>query len=152
MVISTRWGILGLIIPTALIVIAIIGAEIVAKHRMRGEDRKPVKQAQVTDDAQDPLEEDPEEVKAAERRRVAEREKSTKRAKETGYLIGGLASAAVLWPLGRFMNKGESRILADQQSGELVEAQVGGGHTMFFIPLEYWGFIWAAIGLFKFFG
>jgi hypothetical protein len=113
MVIWTRWGILGLLIPTALIVIAIIAAEIVAKHRMRGEDRKPVKQAQVADDAETPPEVDPEEVKAAERKRAAEREKSIKRAKDTGYLIGGLASAVVLWPLGRFMNKGESRIFAD---------------------------------------
>jgi hypothetical protein len=68
----------------------------------------------------------------------------------TGYLIGGLVSAAVLWPLGRWMNRSVDRTLVDQQNGQVVEAHAGGGHTLFFIPLEYWGFIWAAIGLFKF--
>lgn len=144
MVIWTRWGILGLLIPTALIVIALIGTETIAKQRMREENQKPAKPAQVADDAEEAPPEDPKEVKAAERKRAAEREKMTKRVSDTGYLLGGIASAAILWPLGRWMNKSES--------GGLVEQQVGGGHTMFFIPLEYWGFIWAAIGLFKFFG
>jgi hypothetical protein len=144
MVIWTRWGILGLLIPTALIVIAMIGAEALAMQRMQGEDRKPAKQAQVANGVEEtPAEEDPEEAKAAERKRAdderkraGEQGKATKRTEDIGYLIGGLASAAILWPLGRWMNKGE----------------IGGGHTMFFIPLEYWGFIWAAIGLFKFLG
>ena len=39
---------------------------------------------------------------------------------------------------------------ANQQGWEPAEAPAGGGHTMFFIPLEYWGFIWAVIGLIKF--
>ncbi|AMV29716.1 hypothetical protein VT84_35305 [Gemmata sp. SH-PL17] len=158
MVIWTRWGILGLLIPTVLIVIAIGGAEAVAKQRAiraLSAERKAVKQTQNdTDDAETPPpEEDPEEVKATELKRVAaraqERAKATKRANDVGYLIGGLVSAVVLWPLGRWMNKSETRTLADLQSGELVQAQFGGGHTMFFIPLEYWGFIWAVIGMVK---
>ncbi len=157
MVIWTRWGILGLVIPTALIVLAMIGAEKVATQRMRNEDRKPVKQAPVADDAEETTpekdsEEVKEEMKAAERKRAAERERVVKRAKNVGYLIGGLASAVVLWPLGRWMNKSEIHTFVDQQTGQVAEVQLGGGHTMFFIPLEYWGFIWAAIGLFKFAG
>src|SRR5829696_120221 len=112
MVIWTRWGILGLLIPVALIVIAMIGAEAIAKQRMGSEDRKPVKQAPTGDGMEETLPEDPEEAKAVERKRAdedrkraAEHEKAVKRAKDTGYLIGGLASAAVLWPLGRRMNK-----------------------------------------------
>jgi hypothetical protein len=97
-----------------------------------------------------PPPEHPEELRAAERKRAAERERTTKRAEGTGYLIGGLLSAAVLWPLGRWMNKSESRTLVDQQTGQVVEAPVGGGHTLFFVPLEYWSFIRAGIGLFKF--
>jgi|GEM_PF-7001093 len=160
MVIWTRWGILGILIPTVLIVLASIVAEKVAMLRLPAEARKPVKQVPVADDVEEaPPEKDPEEVQAAERKRadedrqrVAAREKAVQRFKDTGYLIGGLVSAAVLWPLGRWMNKSETRTLVDQQSGQLVEAQLGGGHTLFFIPLEYWGFIWAAIGLFKFLG
>lgn len=152
MVIWTRWGILGLLIPVALIVIAMIGAEAVAKQRM-GSDRKSVKQAPAADGAEETPPDDPEEAKAAERKRAdedrkraAERDKTIKRANDAGYLIGGLASAAVLWPLGRRMNGGSG---SDQHSWESAETPAG-GHTMFFIPLEYWGFIWAAIGLFKF--
>ena len=66
MVIWTRWGILGLLIPVALIVIAMICAEAIAKQRMGSEDRKPVKQAQTADGAEEAPPEDPEEAKAAE--------------------------------------------------------------------------------------
>ncbi len=96
MVIWTRWGILGLLIPVALIVIAMIGAEAVAKQRMGSEDRKPVKQTQTADGAAEAPPEDPEEAKAAERRqadeerkRAAGRDKAMKRANDAGYLIGG---------------------------------------------------------------
>ena len=160
MVIWTRWGILGLLIPTALIVIAMISAETYTKLRFAGEGRKPVKQAPVADGTDEPPREDEaEEAKAAERQRAEEeqkraedRDKAIKRAKDTGYLIGGVWSAALLWPLGRWMNASESRVLMDRPSGQVVEPQGGGGHTMFFIPLEFWGSIWAAIGLCKFFG
>jgi hypothetical protein len=151
MVIWTRLGILGLLIPTALIVLAMFGAEALAKQQARGEDRKPAKKAPGADGAEETPPDDSEEAKAAEqkraddeRKRAAERERALKRANNTGYLIGGFASAVVLWPLGRWMNKSES-----EGSGE---AQVSGGHTMFFIPLEYWGLIWAVIGLAKFAG
>lgn len=160
MVIWTRWGILGLLIPVAFIVTAMIGAEALAERQTRGGDRKPVRQARVADGAEETLpEEDPEEAEAAARKRAAdvrrqaaELGQASKRAKGTGYLVGGLASAAVLWPLGRRMNAGETRTVVDPRGGQFVEAQPGGGHTMFFIPLEYWGFIWTAIGLFKFLG
>jgi hypothetical protein len=146
MVIWARWGILGLLIPAVFISVAIS-----AMKPSQAADRQPVKEAKVAEEAEDPPPaENLEELKAAERKRAAERDKATKRAEGSGYLIGALVSAAVLWPLGRWMNKSESRTLVDQQSGQVVEAQVGGGHTLFFVPLEYWSFIWAAIGLFKF--
>ncbi len=46
MVIWTRWGILGLLIPVGLIVIAMIGTEAIAKQQSRHEERKPVEQVQ----------------------------------------------------------------------------------------------------------
>lgn len=107
MVIWARWGILGLIIPVALIVIAMSGAETIAKQRMRSEDQKSVKKAPVADDAEN----DHDETCAIERKKddnarkqAIARAKTLKRAEHAGYLIGGLASAAVLWPLGRRMN------------------------------------------------
>jgi hypothetical protein len=146
MVIWSRLGILGLIIPTVFIVIAMIACE-----PPKTENPKPVKPAKVADDAEETPAEDPVALKTAELKRAVEREKAIKRTEATGYLIGSLVSAAVLWPLGRWMNKSEVHMSADQQIGQLAESQ-GGGHTLFFIPMEYWAFIWVVIGLFKFLG
>ena len=153
MVIWTRWGILGLLIPVALIVTAMISAEAIAKQRMGREDRKPVNRAPVADGAEEPPpEEDPEEAKAAERKRANDQDKAIKRAKDIGYLIGGLVSAAVLWPLGRWMNRSPVDTPYDPNTGRENQGVPGGLHAMFFIPLEYWGFVWAVFGLFKVFG
>jgi hypothetical protein len=76
---------------------------------------------------------------------------SVKRAKSAGFTFGALFSAAVLWPLGRGMNMTERRKLIDPKTGEMVEMEYGGGHTLFFIPIQYWAFIWIAIGLYRFF-
>ena len=130
-------GILGLLIPTAFIVIAIIGAEALAKQRMRDEDQKPAKQAPVADGAEETPPEDPEEAKAAERKRAAdvrkqaaERDKATKRAKDTGYLIGGLASAAALWPLGRWLNHNSVDTPFDPNTGSENQAYRGAPHDV----------------------
>ena len=63
--------------------------------------------------------------------------------------LGASWEGKILWPLGRWMNQTENRVFVDPQTGQPIEAQVGGGHTLFFIPMEYWSFIWGAIGLFK---
>jgi hypothetical protein len=89
-------------------------------------------------------------LKAAQRKREAEHVKAVKRAQDNGFAVGCLIAAGVLWPLGRWMNTTETRLLVDAQTGEPVELHSGGGHTLFFIPLEYWAFIWPVIGLFKF--
>ena len=76
---------------------------------------------------------------------------SVKRAKDIGFAIGSLVAAGIIWPLGLWMNRSESRILYDEQTGQHVELAAGGGHTLFFIPLQYWAFIWVAFGLYRFF-
>lgn len=148
MVIWTRWGILALLIPMAFILVAQA-----AVSSMRGEDRKTVKRVKPADESEGAGEaESSEELAAlevAEQKRLVEREKAVARSKKNGYAIGCFAAAVALWPLGRQMNASKFALVQDPQTGQFVEGQVGGGHTMFFIPLEYWAFIWPVLGLFK---
>jgi hypothetical protein len=152
MVFYSRWGILGLLIPCAIIVAAMIVSESFSNKPLNRENQKSTFQDLEVDqeDSEEAITDKLKRIRE-ERQRSAEILEAEKNAKGTGYLIGGLLSAAVLWPLGRWMNKRETCAMVDQQTGQLVEAQFKGGHTMFFIPLEYWGFIWAVIGVFKFF-
>src|SRR4051812_46993880 len=113
MVIWARWGILGLLIPVALILI--IQAVMVPKHTV---DPKSPARANVTDESEaPPTEEEVAEKKVADRKRVADHLKAVKRARENAWGIGCLIAAGVLWPLGRWMNKTESRLLVDPQTG-----------------------------------
>ena len=73
-----------------------------------------------------------------------------KRAKDIGFAIGAVTAGVALWFLGRWMNRTESHMLIDPQTGQHVELATGGGHTLFFIPLQFWAFIWAGIGVFRF--
>jgi hypothetical protein len=62
-------------------------------------------------------------------------------------LLACLLGGGVLWPLGRRLNQTDERQLLDMETGEVVRFQSGGGHTLFFIPVEYWSFIVAAFGV-----
>ncbi len=64
------------------------------------------------------------------------------------FLVAMLVSAIIVWPLGKYLNrKEEPRELVDAQTGERVVLQAGGGSSLFFIPMEYWGFILASVGV-----
>jgi hypothetical protein len=58
--------------------------------------------------------------------------------------LGLLAAAGVLWPIARRQNSGE-RVVIDKETGQ--EVVVRPGHALFFIPMQYWSPIWAAIGV-----
>jgi hypothetical protein len=69
--------------------------------------------------------------------------------KNTVFLATSLLSGATLFPLGRWMNRPVADTPFDPNTG--AEVEQGATHTMFFIPLQFWGIIWPAIGLFKYF-
>jgi len=145
MVIWARWGILGLLIPIIINLLSQAVLKPVLTPTLQ-----PVKLAKPTEDTDDtPAAEDVKAFEAAKRKRDADHAKAMKRAEDKAFAIGCLISAVVLWPLGRWMNATESSLLVDVQTGQPVEHQVGGGHTLFFIPLQYWALIWPVIGLFK---
>jgi hypothetical protein len=59
----------------------------------------------------------------------------------------GLGIAAVVsLPIGYFMNRGETRQLFDPESGQNVTVHLRGGHSLFFIPVQYWWLVFAFIG------
>lgn len=58
-----------------------------------------------------------------------------------------LLAAAASWQFGRHLNGRPARIVIDKETGEEV-ALKSGTHSLFFIPMQYWGFILAAFGLY----
>ncbi len=139
MIIWARWGILGLVIPIAFILIA----------QSLLKPREPLAVHRPVDPENDSPVDDPMKAKADKRARDDERLLAERRAEEIGFGIGGLLGAAVLWPLGVWMNRTETLRFVDQPSGQEIAMRTGGGHTLFFIPIQYWAFVWAIYGLFK---
>jgi hypothetical protein len=60
--------------------------------------------------------------------------------------VGLWVAAAIVWPLGRWLNRPAGREPHASQPGQPAERQ-GGGHTLFFVPMEYWAFFWLALGV-----
>lgn len=146
MLIWSRWGILGLLIPFVPIIIA---HEIVKAQQ--AEKRKALKSTPASDvKEKPPTPEEAEALNQAQWLLEIDQQIADKRAENLGFAIGSLIGAVVLWPLGRWMNTPGSRTIVDLQTGQLVELPTGGGHTLFFIPMQYWAFIWPLIGLGKF--
>ena len=65
----------------------------------------------------------------------------------TGSGLGMMAGAVAIWFLGKRLNgPGSTRVLIDPQTNEQVILQRK--HTMFWIPMEYWGVFFALMGVF----
>ncbi len=57
-------------------------------------------------------------------------------------------AAIIVWPLGRAFNRKRiDRRLVDPETGEDVVLKSGGGHSLFFTPMEYWAIIYVGIGV-----
>lgn len=143
----SRWGILAIGIPILLAVVFGFVCE-AAVSLSTDRPRPMAKESSDADDVdQQAIAKRIEDLKAAQREEAADFARAAHRAKGFGFKLGLLAAAGVLWPLGRWMNQTETRTLIDPQSGQTVELSTGGGHTLFFIPLQYWSIIWAVIGV-----
>lgn len=49
-----------------------------------------------------------------------------------------LLAAIPVWIIGKKLNTKTEKTLIDPDTGENVSLQSGGGHELFFIPMEYW--------------
>ena len=58
-----------------------------------------------------------------------------------------IISGTAIWFLGKHMNKGEEKTLHDVETGEQVQMSTKNRHTLFFIPIQYWGIILGAFAL-----
>ena len=58
-------------------------------------------------------------------------------------------SAAIVTALGFFLKKQPGRVMIDKATGQ--EMAIRSRHSVFFIPVIYWGAIYAAIGVYYLF-
>lgn len=62
-------------------------------------------------------------------------------------VVALLVSAAVAWLWGSHLNKQPGRTMIDKETGAEVVVGGGGHHRLFFIPMQYWGPILAALAI-----
>lgn len=48
-----------------------------------------------------------------------------------------IVSGVIIWYLGKALNAKSNRVYVDEETGERFRA--GTGHSLFFIPMHYWG-------------
>ena len=72
------------------------------------------------------------------------------RSNGVGYLLGGVASAEVLWFFGRRLNHVVSQEYTDADTGKRVQILAPPAHTLYFIPMQYWAFVWLGIAVEEF--
>jgi len=61
-----------------------------------------------------------------------------------------LISALLVWFVGRRLNNQPERVVKDMESGEIMKIKQN--HTLFWIPMQYFAFLWAAIGIYVIYG
>lgn len=65
----------------------------------------------------------------------------------TGFLIMALSAGAsgfVSYVVGKRLNAGPGRVLVDKETGR--EITLKNSHSLFFIKMEYYGYVFAVIG------
>lgn len=59
-----------------------------------------------------------------------------------------IISGIICCVLGQYLNNRPGKIVIDKETGEEIELRKT--HSFFFIPLQYWGFIWCAAAIIAF--
>ena len=62
--------------------------------------------------------------------------------------VGLWITAVVVWFLGRWLNRVEMREVRDRKTGEVKVVPSGGGHTFFFVPMQYAAVLWFGVGIY----
>src|SRR5262245_2635438 len=62
-------------------------------------------------------------------------------------LLSLWVAAAVIWLVGRSLNRRTERRLLDPESGRWVRVQSGGGHSLFLVPIHYWWVVYLILGV-----
>lgn len=61
------------------------------------------------------------------------------------FIISAFVTGLFSWFFGKKWNANTERILVDEKTGKRLKAKKK--HTFFYIPMEYWGFIFPAFGI-----
>jgi hypothetical protein len=64
-------------------------------------------------------------------------------------LLAFFLAAVVVWPLGKFLNRRQGKVVIEKETGK--EVLVKPNHSLFFIRIEYWGPILLILGIVFFF-
>ena len=65
---------------------------------------------------------------------------------DTSLIIGLVVAGIIVWFLGKKLNGAPEKVLIDQETGTAYK--MGTRHSLFFIPMQFWGPILIAIGVF----
>jgi hypothetical protein len=60
-------------------------------------------------------------------------------------LLAFFLAGMVIWPLGVYLNRKPGKVMIEKETGK--EYLVKPKHSLFFIPMEYWGPILLALGI-----
>ena len=60
---------------------------------------------------------------------------------QIGAAVGIIVSGVIVWFLGKNLNDKPNRVLFDPNKDEEVVVNEGNRHTLFFIPMQWWGLI-----------
>ena len=64
---------------------------------------------------------------------------------DTSLIIGLVVAGIIVWFLGKKLNGGSEKVLVDQETGTAYK--MGTRHSLFFIPMQFWGPIFIVIGV-----
>ena len=64
----------------------------------------------------------------------------------TGLAIGLILSGVIVWTVGKKLNGKQDRTLIDPETGQPVRVKAG-RHSLFFIPMQWWAPVCAALGI-----
>src|SRR5262249_55087193 len=62
-------------------------------------------------------------------------------------LLSLWVAAAVVWLVGRALNRVTERRLLDPESGRWVLVRLGGRPSLFFLPVQYWWVVYLILGV-----
>lgn len=62
-----------------------------------------------------------------------------------GFVIACFISAGFSWIFGKKWNKRNERIVTDDKTGQ--KFRIRSNHTLFWIPMQYWGIIFSILGV-----
>ncbi len=62
--------------------------------------------------------------------------------------VGLWVAAVLIWVIGYRLNRIRYEDSVNPHTGVAEKLEIGGGHTLFFVPMQYWAIVWAGVGVY----